>query len=199
MARTNSDSQTSGAITVLLKAWKEAGDLDARDKLFSLVEGDLHTIARSALRRMTGFEHKLQPTELVNELYLRLANYEVTWNNRRFFFGMVSRVVRNILLDAARRDDAAKRPPTTLRVDLEDVSAEARRDGDYDVADFYRALDHLRTLNPRHADTIELHGVLGLSLAEVAQHHGVSTATAKRDLQAAKVWLRFQMGEPHHR
>jgi RNA polymerase sigma factor (TIGR02999 family) len=182
-----------GRITVLLRAWKEDGNTSARDELFKLVEADLKGIARQMLRRMGHFEHKLQPTELVNELYLKLGDYDVIWKNRHLFFGMVGSVVRNILLDIARRDDAAKRPPSVMRVEMDDTEPMSRDAPDYEVVDFYRSLDRLRLLNARHADTLELHGIFGLTLDEVAQHHGVSPATTKRDFQAAKAWLRSQL------
>lgn len=185
---------SKGRITLLLKAWKEDGDFAARDELFSLIEDELHAIARQSLRRMGNFQRKLQPTEIVSELYLKLADYDVTWENRHFFFSMVGRIVRNILLDVARREDAAKRPPSVMRLAEEAAESVGRRDSEYEVLEFYHVLDRLRTVNPRHAETVEWHGILGLTLAEVAEHHGISPVTAKRDLKAAKAWLLVQMG-----
>lgn len=179
-----------GRITTLLKAWKEQADTGARDALFALLHTELQAIAARELRRMYRFDHKVQPAELVSELYLRLANSDATWDNRRFFFGMVRDVVRSVLLDMARRDGAGKRPPSDMRVQTNAALRLGRNDGAFEVADFYHRLERLRRLNPRHADVLEFHGVLGCSLGDVAEHLGVSLATVKRDLQAARAWWR---------
>lgn len=179
-----------GSVTRLLHAWKSDNDLQARDELFLLVEPDLHAVAQRTLRRMGGFDHKVQPTEIVSELFLKLNGYDVTWENRKCFFGMIAKVVRNILLDMARHDDAGKRPRSTMRVATADIEQARHESADYEVLDFYRALDRLSVLNQRHAATFELHAVVGLTLEEIALQHEVSAVTAKRDLRAAKVWLR---------
>src|SRR4051812_35077189 len=91
----------NGQLTEWLKAWKDDGDVASRDRLFLAIEDDLHAIARRTINRMAQVRHKIQPTELVNELYIKLAEYDVAWENRHYFFAMVSRIMRNVLIDLA--------------------------------------------------------------------------------------------------
>jgi RNA polymerase sigma factor (TIGR02999 family) len=179
-------------ITELLRAWKSGGDEAAADRAFSLLEPDLRRIAAAVLRRETGLDRKIQPTELVSELYLRLAAYDITVENRRMFFGLVAKVMRNALVDIARRDRAARRPPSRLRVRTALAADVPARSMSYHATEFYMLLDRLHALNPRHARLFELHCILGLSPKELSECFGVSIPTVKRDLRAARAWFKAQ-------
>jgi len=179
-----------GQLTAWLRAWKDDGDVASRDQLFVAIEGDLQAIARRTINRMAHVRHKIQPTELVDELYIKLAEYDVAWENRHYFFAMVSRIMRNVLIDLARSGQAAKRPPSFMRLEAADVGESVSSgSSEFEVFAFYHELDHLREMNARHADSFEMHCVLGLTLEEVAASLNTSPATAKRDVRAARAWL----------
>lgn len=183
-----------GTVTRLLHAWKDEHDETAAGELFRLLEDDLNAAARHALRRMGGMDHKIQPTELVNELFIKLADYDVSFANRRYFFGMICKIVRNILRDIAKHDAAEKRPPSVMRVVPAAGEELGRQESEVEVTDFYRALDRLRQLNEQHADIFEMRAVLGLTLEETAETMQVSTGTVKRAVRAAKAWLVNELG-----
>ncbi len=101
---------TPGEITRLLLAWN-SGDAEARDRLIPLVFDELRGIARRHMAREQA-GHTLQPTAVVNELYLRLIEQEkVQWQGRRDFFGVAAKLIRRILVDHARKRLAAKFGP----------------------------------------------------------------------------------------
>lgn len=178
-------------VTLLLRAWKEDGDAAARDRVFALVDRELQAIAASRLRSVPGLRHRLEPAELVSELYLRLNAYGVTVANRHFFFGLVSEIMRGILVDYLRNAKAQKRPSTTARVVLDNFDSVASS-GTSDAPDLvaiYDALDRLRELSPNDALVFEEHAILGLTLDELSTAHDVSTGTIKRQLRRAKAWL----------
>jgi RNA polymerase sigma factor (TIGR02999 family) len=185
----------AGDITRLLPAWGR-GDTAERE-LFSLLEPKLRELARSALRRMPGLERKIQPDELVNEAYLKLQQYlgtrrDVSFENRRLFFGMVMKVMRHLLLDVARKG-GQHQPRTTLMLTVSHADAVANRDRGIDAYGFYQALDRLRSKNESQAEAIELHYIAGWTLEQSADLMGLSTATLKRQLAAARQWLEVQL------
>ena len=186
--------QSDGEITRLLPAWGGGGA--AEQELFAVLEPKLRELARSSLRRTPGLERKLHPDELVNEAYLKLQQYlgtrqDVSFENRRLFFSMVLKVMRHVLLDLAKKGGQAH-PRTTLMLPVGEAEAIARSE-DIDTADFYRALDRLRDKNEQQAAAIELHYIVGWTLEESADLMGLSTATLKRQLAAARQWFEVQL------
>jgi RNA polymerase sigma factor (TIGR02999 family) len=185
----------SDAITRLLPAWGKGGDSER--ELFDLLEPELHQLALASLHRMPGLERKLQPDELVSEAYLRLQQYlgtrdDVSFENRRCFYSMVLKVMRQVLVDLARKGGQAK-PRTTFMLTMS-AAEKAGDDGQAVSAyAFYEVLDRLRAKNPRQADAIELHYVAGWTLNESADQMGLSTATLKRQLAAARQWFDLQL------
>jgi RNA polymerase sigma factor (TIGR02999 family) len=182
-------------LTALLLAWKQDHDLSARDRLFELVEKELTTIAGRALADISGLRHKIEPRELVSELYLRLADHPALWENRHLFYGMVRKVMRNILLDLVKRDEALKRPPSSLRMGEEALDFVPSGDSELAIGSFYRALDRLEGLNAWHAQAIELHYLMGVTVQELADFSNVPFGTVKRDLKTAKAWLKVQLAQ----
>jgi RNA polymerase sigma factor (TIGR02999 family) len=185
----------SHAITRLLPAWGRGGL--AEQELFDLIEPELRQLARSSLRRTPGLERKIQPDELVNEAYLRLQQYlgtreDVSFENRRRFFGMVMKVMRHVLLDLAKKGGEAK-PRTSLMLPVKDAEVKSDRGRVIDAYAFYDALDRLRAKNELQASAIELHYVAGWTLEESAEMMGLSTATLKRQLSAARQWFEVQL------
>jgi RNA polymerase sigma-70 factor, ECF subfamily len=135
--------------------------------------------------------HTLQPTALVHEAYLRLVNQkDPRFENRSHFFGVAARLMRQILVDHARRRRAGKR--AGLKVSLEEtVSFQRERSRDLMALD--SSLDTLEKLDPRKSKVIELRYFAGLSMDEIAQTLDVSAVTVRRDLRMAEAWLHQEM------
>ena len=176
-----------GDVTALLEAWT-AGDTAARDELMPLVYQELRRRAAGYLRHERR-NHTLQPTALVNEVYLRLVDQRrAVWQNRAQFFGVASQMMRRILVDRARARRMAKRSGQWARVTL-DEAAKASPPVDVDVLDLDAALIRLAAVDPRKSRIAELRFFGGLSLEEAAEVIGISRATVQRDWQAARAWL----------
>jgi RNA polymerase sigma factor (TIGR02999 family) len=182
-------------LTALLLAVR-GGDAAARDALVPLVVGELRRMAAGLLRRERR-DHTLQPTALVNEVYLRLFGREaasVPWQDRVHFFGAAARSMRQVLVDHARAHRAAKRGGLQARATLTDVAG-VGAGGQVDVIDVDRALDRLAHLDARQAEVVELRVFIGLEVEEVAEVLGVSPTTVKREWRSARAWLRVALGD----
>lgn len=175
------------SLTGMLQAWAK-GDLEARDRLLPIVYDELRRQAARELRNERA-GHTLQPTALVHEVYLRLAQpRRVPWQSRAEFFAAAAQAMRRILVDHARKRAAAKRAGNWTRIELaDDVAIEGRRE--LDLLSLDDALDRLAELDPRHARIVELRFFGGLSVPETAAVLKVSTATVKRDWSFARAWL----------
>jgi RNA polymerase sigma-70 factor (ECF subfamily) len=174
-------------ITVLLKAWS-GGDKTALDELTRLCYEELRRIARRHLRRAHP-GHTLQASALVNEAYHRLSAFEnFDWQNRAHFFAMSARIMRNILVDLARRRARTKRGAGALAVSLSEAAHVAEpRSADLIALD--EALDALAVLGPRKASVVELKFFGGLTNDEAAAVLEVSSDTVRRDWRSAQAWL----------
>jgi RNA polymerase sigma factor (TIGR02999 family) len=178
---------TSPDVTALLRAWS-GGDRDAGEQLLPLVYQELRRRAAARLRG-EGQGHAWQPTELVNEAYIRLVDQRrVAWQNRSQFFALASEMMRRILVDRARAHRTAKRSGQWARVTLNDAAVKATPT-DVDVLDLDAALTRLATLDARQSRIAELRFFGGLTLPETAQTLGLSVATVERDWQVARAWL----------
>ena len=181
------------SVTVLLDEWRK-GSLEAEDRLMVVVQGELRRLAASYLRRERA-GHTLQPTAVVNEAYLRLVpQRQVHWANRAHFFSIAAKMMRRVLVDHARRKRAAKRDvaaagPVAL-TEVPDPGGQC----DVDVLSLHEALSDLARLDARQAEVVELRFFAGLKIDEIAAALDISTATVKRDLTTATVWLRHRMG-----
>lgn len=174
-------------ITKLLGAWK-GGDRRALDRLLPVVYTELRRVAH----RQLGRERKrqtLQPTALVNEAYLRLVQIRrIEWQNRAHFFGMCGRLMRQILVDAARARRSDKRGGGAVHVKFEDALAAFDARG-VEVVALDEALKALEALDARKSRVVELRFFGGLSVEDTAATLGVSTDTILRDWKFAKAWL----------
>jgi RNA polymerase sigma factor (TIGR02999 family) len=184
-------SGPSKGVSGLLRAWGK-GDLQARDDLLPLVYRELRQQAAGFLRHEPA-GHTLQPTALVNEVYLKLVGQQrVTWQNRAHFLGTAAQLMRRVLVDHARARAAAKRPRRTFQVALDDgVGASEPRSCDLLALD--QALDDLTTFDQRLARIIELRYFAGLTEQEVAEVLSISRATVTREWQTARAWLYRRM------
>lgn len=171
-----------------LVAQSAAGDAAAAAELFPIVYEELRRLAASALRRERT-DHTLQPTALVHEAFLRLAEAPGTsWENRAHFVAVAARVMRRVLVDHARGRNALKRGNGEIRVPIDDVDVPAVGQ-DVDLVALDDALARLAMLDERQARIVELRFFGGLSVPETAALIGASERTVKRDWQVARAWL----------
>ena len=171
-----------------------AGDVRALEALLPLVYDELHRQAvRFFHRERAG--HTLQPTALVNEVYLRLINqHEVNWQNRAQFFGIAAEMMRRILVSHARSRQAAKRGGAAQHITLDEgLAAAPQRDMNLLALD--EALTRLEQLDPEKSRMVELRFFSGLSVEETAEVMGVSPRTIDRQWQTAKAWLYREIGK----
>ncbi len=173
--------------TQLLRAWS-GGDSQALRQLTPRVYRELRRMAAAALRNERP-GYTLQSAELVHEVYLRLVNvHEVEWQHRAHFFAVSATLMRRILLDRARRRQAAKRgvKPVVMDLDtaLDVTSARAR-----ELVALDDALNTLAEVDPRKARIVELRFFGGLSVEETAEVVKVSADTVMRDWKLARAWL----------
>jgi len=184
-------------VTGLLLAWG-GGDREALDRLVPLVQHELRTIARKHMARERA-GHSLQPTALVNEAYLRLIDLKrVKWQSRAHFFAMASRMMRRILVDAARAKGYLKRGGGACRVTLIESRARAKQP-DYDLVALDDALQALEVLDARKVQVVEMRFFGGLTVEETAAALGVSRDTVMRDWQFSKDWLGREIKRGAHR
>jgi RNA polymerase sigma-70 factor (ECF subfamily) len=180
---------STGNVTQLLSRWAK-GDRQALEDLTPIVYRELRLLAASYLRKERQW-HTLQPTALVNEAYLRLVDQKSpNWQNRSHFFGVAARLMRQILVDHARRKNADKRAGAMVPFE-EAVSFQQERGSDLIALDL--GLQTLEKVDPRKCKVVELRYFGGLSMEEIAQTLDVSPVTIRRDLRMAEAWLHNQM------
>jgi len=178
-------------VTQLLLAWNK-GDPGALDSLMRAIYDELRRLARRQMR-LEVQEHTLQPTVLVNEVYLRLVDQRVVnWQNRAHFFGAAAQIIRRILVDHARARNRLKRGGSAVKVSLcEDIRPAADRPMDVVVLD--EALGRLEKFDPQQARIVELRFFAGLSIEETTEALSISPATIKREWATARAWLYREM------
>jgi len=182
-------------LTSLLGRWG-TGTPAEQERLVAGVHGELRRVAAAYMRRERG-DHTLQPTALVNEAYLRLINgRDVQWEDRAHFFGIAARLMRQILVDYARKRRAGKRGVHRRADRSVSRLADPSSGPDLDVLALHDALTALAALDPRQAEIVELRYFGGLTEDEVARIKRLSPATVRREVAAAKFWLgRHMQGE----
>jgi RNA polymerase sigma factor (TIGR02999 family) len=181
------------SVTELLIAWNR-GDEAALGELMPLVFDELRVLAGVYLNRERP-GHTLQPTALVNEVYLRLVDQQrVSWENRAHFFGMTARMMRRLLVNHAEARRSQKRGGGAQKVSLDEVLLPGCAP-EVDVLAIDLALQELEKLDARQGQVVEMRFFSGLSIAETAEALQISPATVKRDWETAKLWLRRRMAE----
>jgi len=186
--------EPASEITGLLRRW-QAGDRKALDALVPTVYTALERLARQQLRKERP-DHTLQSAALVNEAYLRLVGMESpAWESRTHFFAIASQLMRQILVDYARRRRADKRGGgETLSLDDTGLFAPSKnRSADVDVLALDDALRALGQMDARKAQVVELRFFGGLTFEETAEILKVSPMTISRDWSTAKAWLHREM------
>jgi RNA polymerase sigma-70 factor (ECF subfamily) len=173
-------------VTTLLVASSQ-GDKEAMNGLLPLVYAELRKLAARYLRRERS-DHTLQATALVHEAYLRLIDQDVPWENRAHFFGVAAEMMRRILIDHARKHQAAKRGSGEIKLSLDEAInlTNERAEGLVALDD---ALKALAEIDSTKSKLVELRFFAGLSIEETAKVLGMGTATANRHWRMAKAWL----------
>ena len=180
-------ASAAGQVTELLRAWSD-GDQQALAQLMPLVEAELRRLARVYMgRERRG--HTLQPTALVNEAFLRLADAGgVRWQDRAHFLGISARLMRRVLVDHARAHGYRKRGGGAQRVTLHEALL-ASPEPSLDILALDRALEALAAVDERKSRIVELRFFGGLSVEETAEVLHFSNDTIKRDWRLARLWL----------
>jgi len=182
----------SGTLTRWLVEWRN-GSQEAADRLFAAAYQELRRLAAWHFQRERP-NHTMQPTALVNELYLKLfAGEPVGWQNRAHFFAVAAQQMRRILIDHARAQRAEKRGGGEVRLSLDEVNG-LTAPREEQLLEIDRALDELAKLDQRCARVVELRFFAGLTEKEAAEVLGISVATLKRDWDFARAWLINQLG-----
>jgi len=187
------ESQLATRVTGLLRRVRTTSAREATDELAETLYPELRRLAGALMRRERP-GHTLQPTALVGEAFLRLVDQTgATWQDRAHFLGVAARVMRQVLVDHARRRGAAKRAGGQERVTFTENLAPGSDDG-LAVLDLHRALEKLAAFDERGARVAELRLFAGLTAVETAEVTGVSERTVRSDWNAARLWLARELG-----
>lgn len=184
-------AQPDQSVSALLTKWS-AGDKAALDELMTLVYSELRKLAANYLRRRSD-EHSLQATALVHEAYVRLADADsISMEHRAQFFGLAAKVMRDILVDHARKRLANKRGGEQLRISLSNAERVGHQP-EVELLALDDALKQLAITNPQHSRVIELRFFGGLTIDETAKAMSLSHATTERYWTFARAWLRREL------
>lgn len=174
-------------VTQLLARWGE-GDEKALEQLTPLVYERLRQLAESAFRSEFGAQ-TLQPTAVVNEAWMKLANANITVENRNHFYALAARMMRRILVNHALSRKAAKRGGGQVMLTLQEGLAGAKAVNE-DVLELHESLEALGEQDEDLAQVLELHYFGGYTVPEIAAVNDVSESTTKRQLRFARAWVR---------
>ena len=178
----------SREITERLHAWGE-GEQDALDAILPLVYEELQRQAHRYLKRERR-HNSLQTSELIDEVYLKLIEQKnVRFESRTHFFAIAATLMREILVDHARRKHRLKRGGVNSDLPLEEALLVAADERDFDLIALDEALTRLARMDERQVRIVELKFFADLTLQETADILGISTATVKREWTIAKAWL----------
>jgi RNA polymerase sigma factor (TIGR02999 family) len=185
------ESKPESDVSRLLRGWR-AGDSGAFDALVPLVYKELRRLARNELRKERR-DHTLQSAALVHEAYVRMVGLNSPqWESRAHFFAIAAQVMRQVLVDYARRHRASKRGGSVFKMSIEEAVLVPKK-ADVDVVALDHALQKLARIDARQSRVVELRFFGGMSLAEISEALQISTATAQRDWMTARAWLHREM------
>jgi RNA polymerase sigma-70 factor (ECF subfamily) len=181
------EGRSEGEITRLLGAFRN-GNAEAEARLMELTYRDLRKIAGGHMRRERS-ARSLQTNDLVHEAYLRLVNQADTpWRDRAHFYQVAAHVMRQIMVDRARKRCAGKRGGGALKISLDRVLNVAEAHS-ADLLILEEALSRLQSLDPRQCQVVEMRFFAGMSEDEIAEVLGVSARTVNREWRLARAWL----------
>jgi len=182
------------SVTQILQSLGQ-GDATAAEQLLPLVYDELRKLATRRLTQENPGQ-TLQATALVHEAYLRLVDTTrgQQWNSRGHFFAAAAEAMRRILVDQARHKASLRAGGGHQRIELSQAEFEVR-ESSFDILELDEALEQLAQRDPRSAEVVKLRFFAGMTIAEVADIQGVSTATVENDWAYAKSWLRVRLAE----
>jgi RNA polymerase sigma factor (TIGR02999 family) len=185
--------ESAGEITQLLQGWR-GGDRKALNALLPVVYKELRRLAHFQLRQERP-DHTLQSAALVNEAYVRLIGLNPPqWEGRSHFFAIAAQLMRQILVDYARRHRAGRRGGGEAKLSLDDATMLSPvKEKDLDVLALDDALKALAQIDARKAQVVELRFFGGLNFDEAAEVLKVSATTVARDWSTARAWLHREM------
>ncbi len=174
-------------VTILLQQWRE-GDPSALELLTPIVYDELRRLAASYLRKERD-GHTLQPTALLHEAYVKLANQDnQDWKNRAHFFGVAAHLMRQILVDHARGRNRVKRGAGVANVQINEAIDASHQRPDI-LVHLDDALIELDKFDQRKAKVIEMRFFAGMSVEETGEALSISVATVGREQRMAEAWL----------
>jgi RNA polymerase sigma factor (TIGR02999 family) len=174
-------------ITQILQDWND-GNENAKERLLPFVYDELKRQARILMARERS-NHTLQPTALVHEAFMRLAQQSgIDWKNRSHFYGIASRLMRQILVDHARLHAAEKRGNNPIHFSIDDLQIPVEQRAD-SILILNEILDRLAKLDEKQAQIVEMRFFGGMSNSEIAEALEISERTVGREWQSAKLWL----------
>jgi len=192
-SRVNMPSPPQSNVTQLLVDWQR-GDKMALDQLMPLVYRELRKVAASYLRSERR-DHTLQPTALIHESYLRMVDQQMPqWQSRAHFFGVASKLMRQILVDYARVRKATKRGGEQITISIDDAQLSAFSTTSERILNLDAAITKLASLDERKSQVVEMRVFGGMKLADIALALNVSEPTIKRDIRMVRAWLRLEIG-----
>jgi len=187
------DRGTGAKLTGLLLDWR-SGNKKALDELLPLVYDQLHRLAASQLRNERP-GHTLQPTALIHEAYMRLIAGELPdWKNRAHFFAVSAHLMRQVLVDNARKHRSAKRGGNNKKISLDEAVVYSKEKAPALII-LDDALSALEKIDLRKSRAIELRYFAGLSEQETSEALNISVATVRRDLRMGEAWLKREMAK----
>lgn len=179
--------KATSEITQILQNWNN-GEMDAKERLMPFVYDELKRQARILMSRERS-NHTLQPTALVHEAFMKLEEASgIDWQNRSHFFGIASRLMRQILVDHARLHAAEKRGSNPIHFSIEDVQIPVEQRAD-SILMMNEILDRLAEFDEQQAKIVEMRFFGGMNNAEIAEALEISERTVGREWQSAKLWL----------
>ena len=180
-------------ITQILQDWND-GDERAKELLLQFVYEELKKQARFLMSKERS-NHTLQPTALVHEAFLKLSNQTgINWKNRHHFYGIASRLMRQILIDHARQHTAAKRGSSTIHFSIDDVQIPVEERASSILA-LDEVLESLEEFDERQAKIVEMRFFGGMNNQEIAEALEISERTVGREWQSARLWLYRELNQ----
>lgn len=185
-----SGSDVGEPITELLQSWQK-GDRDALNRLVTVLHNELRIIALARLKGAQAPQTLISPTVLINEAFIKLFGYQPSknreWRSRAEFFGLVSTMMMNFLLDMSRNKAAVKRGGNLVKVSLE---FEPGQETNMDMFSLQQVLLRLEKLDAKQCHIWKSRHLCGLSITELAQVFEMGESTIYRELKAANGWVR---------
>ncbi|HRI05155.1 MAG TPA: sigma-70 family RNA polymerase sigma factor [Pyrinomonadaceae bacterium] len=183
----------SAEITQILQDWN-GGNADAKERLLPFVYDELRRQARFLMSSERS-NHTLQPTALVHEAFMRISEQSgIDWQNRGHFYGIASRLMRQILVDHARSHAAVKRGSNAVHFSIDDVQIPVEERA-HSILCLDEVLERLEQFDEQQAKIVEMRFFGGLSNAEIAETLGISERTVGRDWQTARLWLYRELNQ----